>query len=221
MRVLGIFICLAGIGMCLKIAGFRFSQVSHKKTIHLGVVALSLVGFYKLMALVGLVLAPTASMGAANAHLFASAPKLDSCNKCHVMRPMVNDLRDPESQTLAARHHRNRWIIRNDCYECHADYGFAGSVQAKMDGYRHLARYVTGTYTEPIKFRGVYNNANCLRCHGGTQKFEGVSSHATVKARLRSNDLSCLNCHGAAHPSRARRTPGHRDYEQWLKESWK
>ena len=219
MRVLGILICLAGIAMCLKVARFKFSKISHKKTIQLGVVALSLVGFYKLMALVGLVLAPAASMATANAHLLNSAPKLESCNKCHVMRPMVNDLRDPESQTLAARHHRNRWIIRNDCYECHVDYGFAGSMKAKMDGYRHLARYVTGTYTEPIKFRGVYNNNNCLRCHGRMQKFEDVSSNATIKERLLSNNASCLNCHGAAHPSRARRTPGHQDYEKWLKEN--
>jgi hypothetical protein len=36
----------------------------------------------------------------------------------------------------------------------HTDYGLAGTLAAKMEGYRHLARYTTHTYPEPVRLRG-------------------------------------------------------------------
>jgi hypothetical protein len=135
---------------------------------------------------------------------------------CHVMTPMVTDMHEPGSQTLAARHFRNGWIPKDQCYQCHSDYGLAGDLAAKAEGYRHLARYTTRTHTEPIKYRGVFPNDNCLKCHDGTPKFGAVDSHTTVRARLDDNSLSCLNCHGRAHPTREQRTPGHADYDRLM-----
>jgi nitrate/TMAO reductase-like tetraheme cytochrome c subunit len=133
------------------------------------------------------------------------------------MRPMVNDMMDPQSDTLAARHFKNRWIPKDQCYECHSDYGLSGNLAAKMEGFRHLARYTTRTYTEPIQYRGVFDNDNCLKCHGNMPKFEAVPWHHTVNKFVEKNEMSCLNCHGLAHPTRASRTPGSPDYPRLMR----
>jgi len=132
------------------------------------------------------------------------------------MLPMVNDMKDPHSQTLAARHYRNRWIADQQCYHCHTDYGLNGTLHAKMEGYRHLLRYTTRTYPEPVRLRGRYLNQNCLNCHGPTAKFEAVPSHRSAQQRLEQDEMNCLNCHGPAHPSGERRTPGHPDYDRLM-----
>ena len=85
-----------------------------------------------------------------------------------------------------------------------------------MEGYRHLARYTTRTYQEPIKIRGHFNNENCLKCHQGMPLFEAVKSHQSVRVLLDNSAMSCLNCHGQAHPSRAQRTPGSADYTKLM-----
>ncbi|MCH8839151.1 MAG: NapC/NirT family cytochrome c [Planctomycetes bacterium] len=186
------------------------------RVVSLGIVSLSSIAVYKLVALAAFVGVPAAAVGIANYHVFEGVKKVQSCYQCHVMRPMVTDMQDSQSMTLAARHYRNKWIAKDQCYACHTDYGLAGTLQAKMDGYRHLARYITGTYTEPIVYRGTYNNQNCLKCHVGTEKFSKVESHATAELRLLESTMSCLNCHGQAHPTRAQRTPEHPDYNGLL-----
>jgi hypothetical protein len=132
------------------------------------------------------------------------------------MRPMVNDMQHAASNTLAARHFKNHWIPQNQCYECHSDYGLNGNLAAKMEGFRHLARYTTRTYQEPITIRGHFNNDNCLKCHQGMPQFEAVKSHQSVRVLLENSAMSCLNCHGQAHPSRAQRTPGAADYTKLM-----
>jgi nitrate/TMAO reductase-like tetraheme cytochrome c subunit len=159
---------------------------------------------------------PAAAVAVANYHTVEGVHGVDSCNRCHVMTPMANDMRDPGSETLAARHFKNGWIPKDQCYQCHSDYGLAGDMRAKMEGYRHLARYTTNTYEEPIKYRGVFHNDNCLKCHDGTPRFTAVPSHSTVHARLADSSISCLNCHGNAHPTREQRTPGHADYDRLM-----
>jgi hypothetical protein len=134
------------------------------------------------------------------------------------MRPFVNDMHDPHSDTLAARHFRNNWIAEDQCYHCHTDYGLSGTLGAKSEGYRHLARYVTATYHEPVRLRGHYLNSSCLNCHRGTARFDAVKSHQTVGDRLDSNALNCLNCHGLVHPPPGQRTPGSPDYDRLMRE---
>ena len=91
-------------------------------------------------------------------------------------------------------------------------YGLSGTLAAKGEGFRHLARYTTHTYPEPVRLRGQYLNHNCQNCHQGTARFEAVTSHHTVADQLGNNAMTCLNCHGLAHPSPAQRTPGSPDY---------
>jgi nitrate/TMAO reductase-like tetraheme cytochrome c subunit len=196
----------------------RFAELSTGEHVSVGIAVLSAAALGKLLAFAALVAAPVAVVGVANYHTFVGVHEVDACNRCHVMRPMVNDMMDPNSDTLAARHFKNRWIPKDQCYACHSDYGLSGDLAAKMEGFRHLARYTTRTYTEPIRYRGVFDNDNCLKCHADMPKFEAVPWHHGVKELLGDNEMSCLNCHGLAHPTRAARTPGSPDYDRLMKE---
>jgi nitrate/TMAO reductase-like tetraheme cytochrome c subunit len=215
-RVLGSLLCLLGIVLCWEIGRLRFSALSTEQQIAVGNATLSMAAFWKLTAFAALVLVPAATVMVVNYHTFAGTHAVGACARCHIMRPMVNDMMDATSETLAARHFRNRWIPQDQCYNCHSDYGFSGNVQAKLEGFRHLVRYTTRTYTEPIAIRGHFDNNNCLKCHATAPRFEAVRSHQTVRGQLDESALSCLNCHGAAHPTRTQRTPGSADYARLM-----
>lgn len=206
-KVLGSMACALGLLACFRLLRFRPADFAANRAVHLGFVTLSTVAFYKLIAFAAFLAVPAAGVTLANYHLMEGTHETMSCMQCHVMWPMGNDLHDPNSQNLAARHTRNKWIPERQCFQCHVDYALAGSIESKMDGYRHLSRYTSRTYSEPIKYRGHYNNNNCLHCHGGAKRFESVKSHQSVKELLADSSVSCLNCHGRAHPSREQRTP--------------
>lgn len=159
---------------------------------------------------------PAAAVFLENYHTFEGVHEVRGCASCHVMLPMVNDMRDPASETLAARHYKHRWIAENQCYHCHSDYGRGGNLEAKMTGYRHLARYTTRTYHEPIKARVKFDNNNCLHCHEKTPKFIAVESHLTAHEVLTTNQMMCVACHGDAHSTAEQRTPGSSDYSRLM-----
>jgi nitrate/TMAO reductase-like tetraheme cytochrome c subunit len=120
------------------------------------------------------------------------------CGSCHVMVPFFNDMKNPESKTLAAIHYQNRYILEDQCYTCHTDYGFFGPMKAKLTGVRHLWNYETGHYTLPIRIRGPYRVANCLHCHGESRVFR--DKHVDLAADGDVAALACLDCHAPAHP---------------------
>jgi nitrate/TMAO reductase-like tetraheme cytochrome c subunit len=216
-RVLGTVLCVLGIALCIWVGRKRSDQVSTREHVSVGIAVLTVAALWKLLAFGALVATPAAVVAVANYHTFVGIHEVQACNRCHVMRPMVNDMKDPASDTLAARHFKNRWIPTDQCYACHSDYGLSGDLAAKLEGFRHLARYTTRTYHEPIQYRGVFDNANCLKCHAQMPRFEAVPWHHTVEAPLAKNETSCLNCHGLAHPSRAARTPGSSDYDRLMR----
>lgn len=160
---------------------------------------------YKRVAPFAFLLIPIFVIILGNYHVFEGSQKVSSCLRCHVMTPMAMDMVNPESTTLAARHYKNKWIAKRQCFTCHKDYGLNGTVKAKLDGFRHLVKYSLGNYELPIRFRGRFNNQNCLECHRGTQKFEGIKSHHTLRKHLESNQTNCTHCHGFPHPSPAER----------------
>ncbi|HEU5194546.1 MAG TPA: hypothetical protein VFW70_07380 [Methylomirabilota bacterium] len=211
-KTLGVLLGVLGILLCVRVLLVRPDDLTSGRPISLGITTLPRVPYLKLVAFMALVLVPAGAVAVANYHVFEGVEEVSGCAGCHTMWPMVNDMQDPKSGTLAARHFRGRWIADRQCYHCHSDYGLSGTINAKMEGYRHLARYVTRTYPEPIRLRGHYLNRNCLNCHAGMAKFERVPSHHTVGDRLASNQMTCLNCHGLAHPSPAARTPGSQEY---------
>jgi nitrate/TMAO reductase-like tetraheme cytochrome c subunit len=211
-RIVGTALGLLGLYLAYRVGRKRFVPLGTEETVAVGHIRLSPATLWKLLAFAAIVVIPALVMTVANYHTFTGIHEVEACGRCHVMRPMITDMKDPASQTLAARHFRNGWIPQDQCYSCHSDYGMAGNMAAKAEGFRHLARYTTGTYREPIAFRGRFDNANCLKCHRGTPRFEAVKSHQTVRGHLDESGILCLNCHGNPHPTRAARTPGSPDY---------
>jgi cytochrome c nitrite reductase small subunit len=186
--------------------------------VRLGFVTLGALTFYKLVAFVTLVPLPLATAASAHFELLEGAKEVSACGACHVMTPMVTDMLDAKSDSLAARHFKNRYIADEQCYHCHAGYGLTGAFDAKLEGYRHLVRYTTGAYEEPIKKRGPFDSASCLSCHVGTRGFTAINSHAATMERLTHGAMSCTNCHGPAHPTRTERTPGSPTYHALMEE---
>jgi cytochrome c nitrite reductase small subunit len=151
---------------------------------------------------VGVGLVPTMVAFLAFAHGLESATTVQACGSCHVMTAFVADLENVESDTLAAKHFKNRYIQERQCYTCHSDYGFAGTLGAKLDGLGHVWRYTTGTYEHPIKIARPYSNVRCLTCHGASQKFLRSPAHPKEAVpELVAGKTSCLDCHGPAHPA--------------------
>ena len=134
------------------------------------------------------------------AHGLENSATVSACASCHVMAPFVRDLQDPKSGTLAATHYKNRFILRNQCYECHSDYGLGGTITAKLEGVGHVWRYTTGRYTLPIKIAKPYANSGCLECHGESQRFLKSPFKKDILPDLMSGKMSCLDCHGPVHP---------------------
>jgi cytochrome c nitrite reductase small subunit len=158
-------------------------------------------GSYKWALFLGLFMLPVIAMVGSTTTLMHETTTVESCASCHIMEPFVNDLRNEESPTLAARHFKNKWIAENQCYHCHTSYGIHGTAEAKRDGFRHWLLYVTETWPEPITFKGSYPNQNCTTCHGSTKKFQTVNSHIALREKLMNNEVSCASCHGPAHPT--------------------
>jgi len=215
--VLGTLACVLGVILSIRTARTRFDDVgAARKDINIGVARVPALLFARLVALMALIVLPAGAVFLANYHTFEGVHEVRGCASCHVMLPMVNDMRDPGSETLAALHYKNKWIATDQCYHCHSDYGLGGSLEAKMTGFRHLARYTTRTYKEPIKARIKFDNNNCLKCHDGTPKWMAVESHVESHKELAANLTTCLECHGEAHPTAAQRTPGSSDYSRLI-----
>lgn len=215
-RAFGTLLCVVGVFLCLRLGRKRFAKLSTTRNVAIGAAMVSAAGLWKFLAFAGLAAVPAAAAAVANYHTFVGVHEVHACAQCHVMLPMVNDLHDAQSDTLAARHYKNRWIPKDQCYACHSDYGLGGDIAAKAEGFRHLARYTTRTYHEPIQHRGAFDNQNCLKCHSGAIKYERVQSHQTAKVLLSTSAMSCTNCHGRAHPTRDQRTPGSADYARLM-----
>ena len=214
--VLGSLVCLAGILLCIRTARERFDAGAAGKDINIGIARVPTLVFARLAALLAFIVLPLGAVFLANYHTFEGVHEVRACANCHVMLPMVNDMRDPASETLAARHFKNKWIAENQCYQCHSDYGLGGDLEAKMTGFRHLARYTTRTYQEPIVSRVKFNNNNCLHCHEGTPKWVAIESHVEMLKDFTSNQATCIDCHGEAHPTAEQRTPGSPDYSRLM-----
>lgn len=208
-----VFFCAATLAGCVYLYRRSPRDLAKSAPVKLGVVTLSAVAAYKLAALFTIVVFPTAAAVSAHTELLEGAKETSACGACHVMTPMVTDLHDPDSDSLSARHFKNGYIAKQECYTCHSGYGFNGAIEAKLEGYRHLVRYTTGLFEEPIKKRGHFDQSSCLNCHSGKANFMAINSHRVAAEQLANNEMSCQNCHGPAHPTRSERTPGSAKYD--------
>jgi cytochrome c nitrite reductase small subunit len=152
----------------------------------------------KAMLFGAILVVPIVVVFLATAHGMQESMTVEACGACHVMGSHVADLRDPKSDSLAAVHYKNRYILADQCYTCHSDYGMFGTVSAKLAGLGHTYYNLTGTYEKPIKIRKPYSNVRCLTCHGGAQNFLAKHEKEQIDNLMSGKD-SCLDCHGPAH----------------------
>jgi len=154
----------------------------------------------KLLLLFVLAVAPALVTLATFSLSFHRAEQVRFCADCHTMTPWVDDLHNPTSKSLAAMHYRNRWILNDQCYTCHVDYGFLGPIETKLVSMRHVAIYYTGIgMPRKIKLYHPFPNVNCLQCHGPAANFQNDPVHAAVMKALLANELSCVTCHEPIH----------------------
>jgi cytochrome c nitrite reductase small subunit len=154
----------------------------------------------RLLLLIVLGVAPALVTLATFALSFQRAEQVRFCADCHTMTPWVDDLHNPKSKSLAAMHFSNRWILNNQCYTCHADYGFLGPITTKLGSLRHVAIYYSGIgMPEQIKLREPFPNSNCLQCHGPAANFKNNPAHVAVMNPMLANQLSCVTCHQPIH----------------------
>jgi hypothetical protein len=115
------------------------------------------------------------------------------------MKSFVDDMKNPQSASLAALHYKNRYIPDNQCYNCHTSYGIFGTVEAKKEGLTDVYKYYTRTFHSPIKMRHPYPNHDCLKCHAGSAKW--LASHEDYKDSLFSGQATCMQCHADSNPA--------------------
>lgn len=186
LRGIGIVAAVAGILLLILVQHVYRTRIQH--------------GTYRRLLLIGLFVLPMIVTWTTTKTVMEGTKSVQACMSCHVMLPFVNDMENPSSPTLAARHYRNNWIAKDQCYSCHVSYGATGTVEGKRDGFRHWLYYVTNTYSNPIQFAGSYDNSNCLTCHQNTGKWEHVKSHQALAAEFSSDRIACIACHGPPHP---------------------
>jgi cytochrome c nitrite reductase small subunit len=187
--MVGLGIAFAVLGLVLLVLAWR--------SLRTGVVTPTARGW--LLVAVGLV--PIMVLFLCFSYGLEASSTVQGCGACHTMTPFVRDLENVKSTTLAATHFKNRYIQRDQCFTCHSDYGFGGTLAAKLEGLGHVWRYTTGSYTMPIKIAHPFSNLRCLGCHSASQKFLNSDGHPKeMIPDLVAGKTSCLDCHGPAHP---------------------
>lgn len=128
------------------------------------------------------------------------------CSSCHPMDPFVDDMRDTDSELLAAVHYNNRFIQREHCYTCHTDYGIFGTIESKLAGLRHVYKDASGRWEAPISLPKPYQFRICLDCHAGALRFEDEEDHEDVIEEVVNGETDCTECHETAHPEPSERS---------------
>jgi len=156
---------------------------------------------YKWGLFVFIVILPFVVSGTTATVSFGRASDVEFCASCHVMTPYVEDMRDPQSDKLAAKHFQHKWISSKQCYTCHTNYDFLGPVDAKIRGLRHAAAYYLSPRKDKIKLYKPFPNASCLHCHEDAKTFKESETHGSMMESIKSGEMSCVECHGPVHPS--------------------
>lgn len=166
---------------------------------------------WRLLLFLAIAVLPTLAAGTSTVEGLERTTEREFCGSCHVMDAHYNDASNALSESLAARHSKNKLFGKNSCYKCHANYGMYGYPLTKLEGMGHVYHYYFGEYGDMpldkavghIHINKPYPNRNCLHCHaGGGKVWKGIPDHASAESALEEGRLSCSSagCHGAAHP---------------------
>jgi len=128
---------------------------------------------------------------------FSRAQSVEFCGSCHVMTPWIDNVTNPDSDSLAAEHYKRRWIQHEQCFTCHSNYGFLGPLEAKLKGMRHVIAYYVGAPAH-IELYEEFPNENCLQCHIDAKGFREDSNHEPLEDLLSGKDR-CVECHEMVH----------------------
>lgn len=154
------------------------------------------------VAAAAVLLVPAVSVAFGMVLVFQRAEQVEFCASCHLaMQRYAADMYDHKSESLAAVHYKNRYIPRNQCYNCHTAFGLFGTVQAKVAGVVDVQKYYAKTFKHPLKMREPYSNTECLKCHAESVKWSG--QHAQSRAEIFGDRTKCMSCHGVEHPAHA------------------
>jgi cytochrome c-type protein NapC len=127
------------------------------------------------------------------------ARSVEFCGSCHEMQRHVNEMTDPTSRSLAAKHEQRKWVNKHPCYTCHTDYAMFGPIHGKWRGMRHMYAAVFGHMEEQdIALYAPYPDVNCLQCHH-TARVREEEDHEDIDP-----DERCVDCHDNMHKVRAR-----------------
>jgi len=164
----------------------------------------------KIALLLGIGILPLGTAANGNVAGFHATMTRTFCSSCHVMTPFGDDVANPHSTSLAARHGRNEEFGGEACYTCHADYGMFETVVTKLGGMRHVYEYALNFHQlsleealPRIHIRRPFPNATCMRCHSTeTPLWRQIGDHRSLLDEVRRGEVSCASsgCHGPAHP---------------------
>jgi len=164
----------------------------------------------KLVLLFGIGVLPIGTAANGNVAGYHATKTRTFCSSCHVMTPFGDDVANPHSTSLAARHGRNEEFGGEACYMCHADYGMFETVVTKIGGMRHVYEYALHFHQlsvdealPKIHIRNPFPNATCMRCHSTEAPgWRRVGDHRSLLDQARGGSVSCASsgCHGPAHP---------------------
>ena len=183
----------------------------------------------KSLLLVGLGVFPAVVSLTGNIAGFEYTLSRPFCGSCHVMDPYLRDAQDLNSKSLASIHSHNHRFGENSCYNCHADYKMFGAVTTKMNGMKHLLKYVTeyantgpdGEGGPPIKLYKRHDleekriteeqfntqmNGMCMQCHSSLAAI-WVEKHEAFAEDVRAMKQLCIDCHSEIHPLALSRRP--------------
>jgi nitrate/TMAO reductase-like tetraheme cytochrome c subunit len=154
----------------------------------------------KLALLFGIVFLPSVAVATGAAYAFQASSTTAFCNSCHEMTPYGKSLFVDDRAVVPAVHYQRRLVDRDHaCFECHTNYAMFGSVQAKLDGLRHVWVHYLGEIPETFELYEPYPNRNCLHCHDDARGFLEAVPHAGKFEALLADEQSCLECHHAGH----------------------
>ena len=152
------------------------------------------------LLIAGAALFPMILSGVGNFLVFERAKTVQLCGSCHLaMKSYVDDMKNPQSNSLAAVHYTNRYIAENQCYDCHTSYGMSGTLEAKEQGVIDVYRYYTHTFHLPLKLRHPYRDRDCLKCHAEATKW--IAAHQDCQEAIFAGKMSCMQCHAEANPA--------------------
>ena len=167
-------------------------------------------GTVKFLLLLGIGVLPIGSAATGNLAGFEYTKHRPFCGSCHVMGPYRADAENPLSKSLSSMHARNEAFGRDNCYECHKDYGAFSTAMTKIGGMVHTYHYYTHWHDQPVQLAldtielyKPFPNSNCMGCHSTEVRgWLSISDHSSNLPRLRNGEVSCVSagCHGPAHP---------------------